>query len=215
MDEADRYGLGQIALDFVGWATFFIDYDNDGRLDIFVVNGSTFQMTNNPKLLIPMNNHLFWNRNNQEGFYEVGAVSGSDFKVQRVGRGGAFADYDRDGDLDIIITNNGAEGVLLRNDGGNTSNWLCIQLEGNKSNKDAIGARLRLSAGDIIQVRAVGAEGSYFSQNSRIQHFGLRDKSQADTLKVIWPNGKTQRFINLPTRRFIKIKEGQENYIAE
>ncbi|MEK7379440.1 MAG: VCBS repeat-containing protein, partial [Gemmatimonadota bacterium] len=102
MDQADRFGLGQISLDFIGWGTFFFDYDNDGRLDLFITNGSTFQRRSDPTLLVPMRDQLFWNRGPSEGFFDVSPVSGPYFRQELVGRGAAVADYDRDGDLDLV-----------------------------------------------------------------------------------------------------------------
>ncbi|MFQ5446486.1 MAG: CRTAC1 family protein [Saprospiraceae bacterium] len=209
MDEADRYGLGQIALDFIGWGTSFFDYDNDGRADLFVANGSTFQQKDDPRLLIPMRDLLFWNKGKKEGYFDVSSVSGEVLNEQLVGRGAAFGDYDNDGDVDIIIVNNGGPAKLLRNDGGNKSNWLEVRLEGVESNVSAIGTKLRLSAGGAIQVRQVGSQGSYCSQNSLVQHFGLGQVSRIDTLDVTWPSGKKQRFLDFPANQIINIIEGQ------
>jgi hypothetical protein len=140
MDVADQFGLGQIALDYIGWGTAFLDYDNDGRLDLFVVNGSTFQRDDNPSLLVPMRNLLFWNKGPQEGFFEVGLVSGDVFKHEYVGRGLAVGDYDNDGDPDAFIVVNGGPAMLLRNDGegggstrrvdGGANHWLKVRLVG-------------------------------------------------------------------------------------
>jgi len=159
MDEADRYGLGQIALDFVSFAAGFFDYDNDGREDLFVVNGSTFQQRDLPHLLIGMRDQLFWNRDSEDGFFDVSLVSGDYFASQYVGRGGAFADYDNDGDMDAFIVNNGGPGILLRNDNETGNHWLKVQLEGRISNKLGIGAKIRVVAGGTVQIREVGAQG--------------------------------------------------------
>ncbi|MBI4410604.1 MAG: VCBS repeat-containing protein, partial [Gemmatimonadetes bacterium] len=166
MDEADRWGLGQIALDFIGWGTSFLDYDNDGRPDLLVVNGSTFQRPDTPQLLVPMRDQLFWNRGPKEGFYDVSPAAGPYFREERVGRGAAVADYDNDGDMDAFIVNHGGRPVLLRNDGGNRNHWLELSLEGTRSNRQAIGARVRAVAAGAVQVYEVGAQSSYLSQNS-------------------------------------------------
>ncbi|MFQ5932966.1 MAG: CRTAC1 family protein, partial [Nitrospiraceae bacterium] len=208
MDEADRYGLGQIALDYIGWGTSFIDYDNDGRLDLFVVNGSTFQQRDNPRLLVPMIDQLFWNRGADEGFYDVSAVSGEYFKREYVGRGAAFADYDNDGDVDVFVVNNGGPGVLLRNNGGNRNRWLKVRLEGRQSNRYAIGARLRLVIEKTVQVREVGTQSSYLSQNSLVEHFGLGSHAEADTLEVIWPSGVRDVLSRVAAGQTVRIVEG-------
>jgi hypothetical protein len=190
MDEADRFGLGQISLDYIGWGTSFIDYDNDGRLDLFVVNGSTFQQRDDPARLVPMQSLLFWNRGPQEGFFDVSPVSGAYFGESYVGRGAAFADYDNDGDVDVFVVNNGGPGILLRNDGGNRNHWLQVELRGTRSNRQGIGARIRIVAGGAAQVRQVGAQSSYLSQNSMIETFGLGTLARVDTVEVTWPTGR-------------------------
>src|SRR3990172_5626470 len=159
-DQADRYGLGQIALDLVGWGTFFFDYDNDGKLDLFVANGHTFNRRDVPQLLAPHRPLLFWNRGPDDGFYETSAVSGEYFGGRYVGRGAAFADYDRDGDLDMLVVHHSGPAALLRNEGGNRNRWLGVALEGRRSNRTAVGAKVRLVAGNRVQVREVGGQAS-------------------------------------------------------
>lgn len=198
MDEADRFGLGQIALDYIGWGTSFIDYDNDGWLDLFVVNGSTFQQDENPELLEPMQDQLFWNSGPDNGFYDVAPVSGAVFQAKSVGRGAAFADYDNDGDVDIFIVNHGGRAQLLRNDGGNRRNWAQIKLLAADKNRFAIGARLRIVTGSAVQLRQIGIQPSYCSQNSFIEHIGLGTMTQIDTVEVIWPDGTRSVHANLP-----------------
>ena len=207
MDEADRYGLGQIALDYIGFGTSFFDYDNDGRLDLFVANGSTFQQKKKPWLLIPMVDQLFWNRGTDQGYYDVSVVSGEAFKSEFVGRGAAFGDYDNDGDVDIFITNNDGPGILLRNEGGNQNQWLQVDLEGAQSNRQALGAKLRLVTGGRAQLRQVGAQSSYLSQNSLIEHFGLGAELSVDTLEIIWPSGVRQFLHNIKTNQTIHVME--------
>ena len=209
MDVADRFGLGQIALDFIGWGTSFLDYDNDGRLDLFVTNGSTFQHADSTHLLKPMSDQLFWNRSSDEGFFDVSSVSGSYFSRSLVGRGAAFADYDDDGDVDVFIVNHGGAPALLRNDGGNASNWLDVALVGTSSNRSAFGARLRLVAGDLIQVRQIGSQSSYCSQNALVEHFGLGGNTVVDSLIVHWPSGHVDRMAHIPPNQKLRLVEGR------
>jgi hypothetical protein len=207
-DEADKYGLGQVSIDDVAWGTSFFDYDNDTRLDLLAINGSTNQQPDHPKNLAPMKNRLFWNEGSDKGFAEVTSVSGEALSYENVGRGAAFGDYDNDGDEDVFIVNNGGRAVLLRNDGGNKNNWLELKLVGTKSNRSAIGAKLRIVSGNVSQIREVNNQSSYLSQNSLTQHFGLAKFTKVDTLNIQWPSGLNQQFPNIPINRRIEITEG-------
>ena len=209
MDESDRFGLGQQSLDFIGWATSFVDYDNDGRLDLFVVNGSTLQRRDDPASLVPMQSKLFWNRGPTEGFFDVSPVGGRYFQTPHVGRGGAFADYDNDGDVDAFIVNHGARAVLLRNDGGNRNAWLQIELRGTKGNRAGLGATVRVVTGGSEQVRQVGAQGPYLSQNAPVESFGLGASLRVDTVEVRWPSGTRDVRVGVPARQRLRIVEGE------
>ena len=208
-DEADRYGLGQITLDFVGWGTFFFDYDNDGKLDLFIANGHTFQRRDAPQFLAPETGQLFWNQGVGHGFYDVSAASGEYFRTPYVGRGAAYADYDNDGDLDVVVVNHDGPAVLLRNDGGNRAHWLKVKLEGRRSNRTAVGAKIRLVAEHTTQVREVGDQASYLSQNDLTEHFGLGTIAQVDSLVVIWPSGLHQVWTGLPSNQTVRLVEGE------
>ncbi|MFQ6047171.1 MAG: CRTAC1 family protein [Gemmatimonadales bacterium] len=211
MDEADRYGLGQISLDYIGFGTTFFDYDNDGKLDLFVANGSTFQRSDQPELLVGMRDILFWNRGSQDGFYDVSDVSGEYFSRELVGRGAAAGDYDGDGDLDLFIVNHGGPGVLLRNEGGNRNNWLQVALQGNGGNRSAIGTKIRIVVGGSVQVRELGSQASYLSQNSAIEHFGLGAATAVDTLEIRWPSGLTETLTDVPANRVLNLVEGRSS----
>ncbi len=206
MDVADQMGLGQISLDYIKWGTSFFDYDNDGRLDLLVVTGSTFQDEKDPSRLVPMNSLLFWNKG-AEGFYEVGGPSGDYFNHKYVGRGAAFADYDNDGDVDVFIVNQGGLPVLLRNDGGNRQNWLKVRVRGRGGNCQGICALVRVQAGSLSQVQSIGSQSSDLSQNAQEAHFGLGPASRAEAVEIRFPDGQTRTLRNVPANQILTIEE--------
>jgi hypothetical protein len=214
-DVADQFGLGQIALDYIGWGTAFLDFNNDRLQDLFVVNGSTFQQDNDPKLLIPMRMLLFWNNGVKDGFFEIGLVSGSVFKQQYVGRGLAVGDYDNDGDPDVFVVVNGGSAMLLRNDGENNNFWLKVRLAGLLGNRFGLGTKLRIVADGRAEIREVGAGSSYYSQNAVGEElFGMGDIKQVDSLEITWPSGIIQRLNNIMTNQTIVVTEERENSIG-
>lgn len=206
-DEADRIGLGQSSLQNVGWATSFVDFDNDGRLDLFVVNGHTNQVREQPVNLIGMRDQIYWNRNDEEGFYDLSTAAGEYFGERHVGRGGAWADFNGDGRPDLFILNHNGPGILLENRFENDHHWLQIRLEGTLSNRSAIGARVRLVANGRSQVRQIGVQSSYLSQNSLTEHFGLGRAATVDTLEVYWPSGIRQVLTEVEAGRRLHIVE--------
>ena len=207
MDEADRVGLGQIALDYIGWGSFFFDYDNDGRPDLFISNGSTFQQEDDKSLLVPMKPLLFWNEGPHTGYFEVGEFSGEYFGKRWVGRGAAPADYDGDGDLDIAVLHLGQRAALLRNEGAAGHHWLAIRLKGAGKNTFAVGARVALVLGETTQVATVGATPSYLSQPDLTLHFGLGTAEEAERLEVTWPSGKQQVLTGVGADQILTIEE--------
>lgn len=213
-DEADRYGLGQSSLDYVGWATSFFDFDNDGRPDLFVVNGHTNQLTGNTKQLVPMKDLLYWNRNNEEGFYEISLIAGDYFREEYVGRGGAYADFNNNGRLDLFIVNHSGPGILLENRTETGHNWLQVQLTGTESNRSAIGTKLKLITKEGVQVKQVGMQPSYLSQNMLVQHFGIKNSNFVNELHILWPAGNEQTFTNIDVNRRILITEGSNEIIT-
>jgi enediyne biosynthesis protein E4 len=206
MDVADQYGLGQASLDYVKWGTAFFDYDNDGKPDLFVVCGSTFQDEKDKHLLVPMRHLLFWNRGDPEGFFETSSVSGAIFQQKTVGRGAAFADYDNDGDMDIFVVNHNGRAWLLRNDGGNQNHWLKVKLRGQK-NRFGVGAKVRVMVGDKLQMQQIGSQPSYLSGNSLIAHFGLGTAETVDSVIVTFPSGKVAQQQCVKSNQTITIEE--------
>jgi hypothetical protein len=205
MDVADQEGVGQVSLDFVKWGTSFFDYDNDGRPDLLSVNGSTFQDPKNTRRLIPMRHHLFWNRGDREGFFDVTSVAGRALLEPTVGRGAAFADYDGDGDVDVLIVNHGGPARLLRNDGGNARHWLEVRARGARD-PQGLGAVIRVSAGGRTVLRQVGSQPSYVSQNSSTMHVGLGAETLAD-VHVRFASGREVVQRSVPADRVIAVEE--------
>src|SRR5574340_938135 len=186
-DVADMEGLGQITLGDIGWGTSFFDYDNDGQLDLFTANGSTFEDEKDPSRLKPMKNFLFWQKNPDDGFFEVCGVSGAVFQEEHVGRGAAFADYLNNGHVGIFVVNHQDRPLLLRNDGGSKNSWIKVRLHCSKSNRSGFGAKVEIEAQGEKQFQEIGSQPSYLSQNSLDAHFGLGRATEVDRLTVRFP----------------------------
>ena len=182
-------GLGASSMPYVGWGTGFADLDNDGLLDLFVANGHIYPQIDRfrlgSKFFQP--NQLYRNVGGWH-FQEIKGEMGEALLVEKSSRGSAFADYDNDGDLDILITNLDDRPNLLRNEGGNKNHWLTLQLVGTKNNRDAIGARITVEVGDRTQIAEVRSGGSYLSHNDSRVHFGLGDSTKVKRLEVRWPS---------------------------
>jgi hypothetical protein len=205
-DAADLVGVGSLSMNDVSWGTAFVDYDNDGFLDLIVVNGNTLEEPNNRKLLQAQVPRLLWNDRGL-GYYDVAGVSGAWFRQAWNARGLATADYDGDGDLDFLVTSNYGPAALLRNDGGNAGRWLKLRLRGVRSNRQGIGSKVWLTAGGTRQYAEMGAGGSYLSQNFNELHFGLGRQTKVERLEVLWPSGIRQVFENLDANRALEIVE--------
>ena len=206
VDESYTAMLAEESIKEIGWGTALFDYDNDGDLDIFVTNGSTFQELKRPQVLIPQRDALF--RNEGDGtFTDVSEVAGIATLPVRVGRGATFGDYDNDGDVDIFIVNNYARPALLRNDGGNRNNWLHVELIGTNVNRNAVGAKIQVKTTNQTQIREVYAGDSYMSFNSFIAEFGVGNATQVESVQVIWSNGDTQTLHNIPANQRIRVTQ--------
>ena len=196
--------VAAVSLPYVGWGTKFFDYDNDGWVDLLVVNGHVY-----PQLPTYKQRNLM-HRNNGDGtFSEVGAQLGAPFAEKRTGRGAGFGDIDNDGDVDVIINNLDGPPQLLRNDGGNANNAVLIKIIGVKSNRDGIGTRISVVSGDLKQVEEVYSGATYISQNDLRLHFGLEKRTKIDLIEVRWPNGAVETIKDVNANKVLTIKEGQ------
>src|ERR1700751_73858 len=208
-DETYRSRIGNKAVLLSGVAAKFLDYDNDGWNDILQLNGA---MLDNVALYhgeVSYKEPLLMYRNTGKGeFDKVSDSLGPDFVRPIVGRGMATADYDNDGDIDIVTNNRGDFPCLLRNDGGNANNWLIVQLVGTKSNRDGIGASLKLTSEGFVQVEQSKGGMSYMSANDPRIHFGLGKRTKIASLEITWPSGQVERLTNVPINQIITVKEG-------
>jgi hypothetical protein len=203
-------GLGEATIPYLGMATFFLDYNNDGWKDIFCINGHLYPEVHR---LIPdeyylQKPQLFENLRNGK-FRE--ATSDVGLGAMRIGgRGGAYCDYDNDGDLDIAITTIDGSPLLLRNDGGNTAgHWLQIRTVGSKSNRDGIGAMVKVVAGGLTQYDRVRTGGNFLSGNDMRLHFGLGEHQEADLIEIQWPSGSIDRLTHVSANQILVVQEGK------
>lgn len=199
-------GLGESTLDNVGWGIAFFDYDNDGRLDLLIANGSTFEVRDDTEKLVPQRLQLFHNEGDGT-FRDVSGQAGPAFRTPLNARGLAVADYDGDGRLDAAVSVNGGKALLLRNTIKNGNHWLELSLQGAGANRDAVGARVALTAGGVSQTRSVAAGGSYLSQNSFTVHFGLGTSARAERVEIRWPSGRRQVLSGVAADRRLTVVE--------
>ncbi len=198
LDAADQFGLGQIGLDMVGWAAGFVDFDNDGRRDLWMVNGHTFErVQGGDRVLVPQSPFIFWNQA-PKPFVDVAASSCPRLALPFVGRGGAEADFDRDGRIDLALSVHGGEPILLRNVSSPAGHWSRILLRQTGANTNAIGARAYLTTGSVTQMADVGSNPSYLSQGDLPLHFGMGPTNRVDRLRIVWPDGTEEIRTDLP-----------------
>jgi hypothetical protein len=215
-DATASSGIGPATLRYVGFGVVFADHDNDGDLDLAIVNG---HVIDNIAMIRSGAKHAqkrLLLENTGSRFRDASGVSGPGFAGERVGRTVVSGDIDNDGDLDLLVTSNGQGVELLLNDGGNRSNALLLRLVGTRSpstslrasNRDAIGARLLLTAGGRTQVREVTSGSSYLGQNDLRVHVGLGDATIVDRVEIRWPSGRTELVQNVAANQLVVIREG-------
>ena len=206
-DVSVAVGLGRTSFHFVGFGTGFFDRDNDGDLDLLVANGHVYPQIERAGsgTTYAQPNQLLDNRGSR--FELLLPSAGDSLGSAKVSRGSAIADYDNDGDLDILVTNLDDRPTLLRNDVGNRQNWLGVELVGRESNRGGIGARLHLAAGGKVQVRDIISGSSFLSGEDPRAHFGLGQIEMVDSLQVCWPSGAVQVLKNLRINQYLVVEE--------
>ncbi|HEX3557653.1 MAG TPA: CRTAC1 family protein [Pyrinomonadaceae bacterium] len=192
-----------------GWGLKFFDYDNDGDPDMLLVNGHPDDLIEMRAARVKYREPLLLFENTGRAFRNVSAQSGAVFAKDFSGRGMAVGDYDNDGDLDVLVSNNGGAPVLLRNDGGNRNHWLGLQLVATKSNPAAVGAVLTWTAGGVKRSRLKTGGGSYLSSHDPREILGIGSASKIDSVEIRWPSGKVDRLTDLPINTYIKVVEGE------
>jgi hypothetical protein len=190
-----------------GWGVRFLDYDNDGWKDLLIAQGhdlDTIELTfpnfhyREPMLLA---------RNNQGTFVEVSSEAGEVFAEPWVGRGMAIGDLDNDGRLDAVVSTNDGPLHILRNETTSSNHWLLLNLVGHKSNRDAIGAEVKLVTRFGSQLQTVSTAGSYLSSSDKRVHFGLGPATSAESIEIRWPSGIRQTLKGVPAGQILRIEE--------
>jgi hypothetical protein len=209
VDEAPQSPVGRSSLLTLAFGVFFFDYDLDGYPDIFAANGHIDEQIGRvqPKIQYKQAPLLFHN-NGKGKFEDVTKTMGVEFQRPIVARGAAYADFDHDGDLDVLITTNHGPAYLFRNDGGNRNHWAHFKLEGVQSNRSALGAVVTIESASGKQTQTVHSGSSYCSQSDLALTFGLGKDETIRNLDIQWPSGKRDRFTNVKANQFLKLREG-------
>ena len=207
-DRSYATGVASTAGPYLGWGVKFVDLDNDGRLDIFIANGHVYPEVDKHGLgtRYQQRKQVFVNEGAR--FRHASAEIGGGLQVETSSRGAAFGDYDNDGDMDVLVINMNERPTLLRNDTTSANHWITLRLVGNKSNRDAIGARVRIDAGKRRQTTFVRGDGSYMSHSDTRAHFGLAEATRVDRVEIRWPSGAVETATGLTADRFYVAREG-------
>ena len=210
LDGAAPAGVGTPSQLYLGFGGFFFDADLDGWLDIFVANGHVMDDIERRDTGVAYAEPALLFRNDGQGHYvDITRAAGPALALQQVGRGAACGDYDNKGSLDLLLTANGGPARLLRNESDRENGWLKLQLEGRPSNRDAIGARVRVRVGDRVMTRCVKSGSSYLSASDRRLTFGLGRAARADDVEIQWPTGAVQSLGSVDRNRWLRITEGR------
>jgi len=205
-DATAEAGLG-VNTRFLGWGALFLDVDNDGWPDIFLANGHVYPEVDGREFSTSFRERkvLYWNQGNGR-FKDISLNAGKGITALFNSHGAAAADFDNDGNVEILVNNSHDSPSLLKNYGEH-QNWLLVKLTGTRSNHDAIGARVTVQTAGHRQMQEVRSGGSYISQNDFRLHFGLGRASRADLIEVRWPSGAVEKFENVAVNQILYVKE--------
>jgi enediyne biosynthesis protein E4 len=209
VDDAPQSDVGHASLLTLGFGCFFFDYDLDGWLDIYIANGHIEDAIERvqPRVRYAEPPHLFHNLGDGK-FKEVTTSAGVSFAAPRVARGAAYGDINNDGALDLVLATNGGPAVLFRN-AGTKNHSLRIKLTGTKSNRDGIGAVVRVTAGNDTQSQMLRSGSSYLSSSELVVTFGLASHTQADAVEIRWPSGQSDHLKNVAADQIVTVEEGR------
>jgi len=205
VDEAPRSSVGRASLLNLTFGLFFFDYDLDGYPDILTANGHIEEEIGRVQPKIQYAEMPLLLRNLGKGRFEEVKT----FAKPMVARGSAYGDFDRDGDLDVLFSTNHGPAYLYRNDGGNRNHWLQLKLSGTKSNRDGIGAVVRVTSAQGTQWQSVHSGSSYCSASDLALTFGLGKDASASTIEIDWPSGTKQKLSNVPANQRLEVQEKQ------
>jgi enediyne biosynthesis protein E4 len=209
-DVSYKSGIASSSAPYVGWGDAFFDFDNDGWLDLFLVNGHVYPQVDTAEAGARYHEPALLFLNQRDGtFRNISKLVGQALQLPRVSRGVATGDLFNDGRIDIVIENLKGEPTILRPQGGPPNHWISLELAGAKSNRLALNARVKAVAGDLVQTSEVRSGGSYLSQNDLRIHFGLGNKERVDRVEISWPTGKTEILTGLAADHFYNVKEGE------
>ncbi|HKY03936.1 MAG TPA: CRTAC1 family protein, partial [Blastocatellia bacterium] len=194
-----------------GWGLKFFDYDNDGDPDLILANGHPDDMVEVQSLRVKYKEPLLMFENVNGKYKNVSATSGAVFGKDFPARGLSVADYDNDGDTDVLVINNGDAPILLRNEGGSRNNWLGLQLVSTRSNPGAVGAIITWEAGGVRRSLLKTGGGSFLSFHDPREILGVGKAAKIDSLEIKWPSGRVDKLSNLPLNKYIKVVEGGGN----
>ncbi|HEY2934285.1 MAG TPA: CRTAC1 family protein [Acidobacteriota bacterium] len=196
---------------FVGWGCGFFDFDNDGWKDLLLVSGHVYPEVDRLNIDVRSRDRLILYRNLGEGkFSDVSETAGPGLQERHSSRGAAFGDIDNDGSLEVLVNHQNEPPGLLRRSGGPRNNWVILKLAGVRSNRSAIGARVRLTANGRSQIDEVRSGGSYLSQNDLRLHFGVGTAARIDLVEIQWPSGIRQQLRNLPVNQVLVLRERKD-----
>jgi hypothetical protein len=201
-------GIGKMTLLHSGWGVRFFDYDNDGWKDLMIAQGHDLDTIELTAPTLRYREHLLLAHNDHgKSFTDVSSESGEVFRQNWVGRGLAIGDLDNDGRLDAVVTTNDGPAYVLHNEIATINHWLLLKLVGHKSNRDAIGAQIKIVTSDGPQYAMVTTAGSYLSSGDKRVHFGLGKQAQVSTLDIRWPSGITQTLKDVRADQILQIDE--------